>query len=408
MTTEVNERRLSLQEIIGRLREEAGQGENAPAIRWKTGRMLSEAALVADTLSEEARQAIEQAAARLSQQQDEGGCLEAQRILMAHAKEIGRQLARSDAPRYPVQNELLLANELLTQLPPEADGERLRTGLERAQIVPPGTDLFGRAAWLSDALLQAEPFDEGNGMTALLAGMAFLYVHGQPVTPGAEQTSRLLRHWLDRAGSLEEALRQHAGHGNTHPRTYRGAIEGLASQYRDVLAGTEHAWRVEQASKNALAPVSTAALLLRPGPASELRYLTVQDVIWINSEITGSVQPFRYDALEECTSYQYSYRQSRDLIRQAARFLMGFLKYAPFEEGNAETAFVAVLTFLEINGYHAHCPAVEAKNWLEQVISRKKHPLDAVRQIAHPAPPSSQPPTIRETVHHWIQHLQLR
>lgn len=408
MTTEVNARRLSLQEVINRLREETGQDGNAPAIRWKTGRMLGEATSVMDALSPEARQAVEQAAERLSQAQDESACVEAQRMLMAHAKEIGRQLAHSNPPRYPVQNDLLLANELLTQLPPEADEDRLRAGLERAQIVPPGTDLFGRAAWLCESLLQAEPFDEGNAMTALLAGMAFLHVNGQPITPSTEQMSQLLRNLLDRAGSLEEALHQYAGQGEGSMLSYRNAIEALTSRYRDALAGTEHAWRVEQVSKNALATVSNAALQPRPGPVSELRYLTVQDVIWINSEITGSVQPFRYDALEECTYYQYSYRQSRDLIRQAARFLMGFLKYAPFEEGNPETALVAVLTFLEINGYHAHLPASEAKDWLEQVMSRKKHPLDAVRQIAHPAPPSSQPPAIRETVHHLIQHLQLR
>jgi prophage maintenance system killer protein len=408
MATEVNGQQRKLSEVINRLRKETTQGNELPGTSLRMGRMLSEAALVANALSEEARQAFEQAAERLSHAQDETGRLEAERILMTHAKEIGRRLAKSNSPCYPVPVDITLVNELLTQLPPQADEDRLRTGLERAQIVPPGTDLFGRTAWLSESLLLVEPFDEGNGMTALLIGIAFLHANGQPITHDLEQTRHLLRNLLDRADSFEEALRQRVGEGKTTPLTYHDAIEMLVSRYRDVLANEEHAWRLEQASKNMLVPVSQAALQPRPGTSSELHYLTVQDVIWINSEITGSVQSFRYDALEECTYYQYSYRQSRDLQRQAARFLMGFLKYAPFEKGSAETALIAVLTFLEINGYHAHLPASEAKNWLEQVMSRKKHPLDAVRQIGHPAPPNSLPLAIRETAHHLIQHLQLR
>jgi len=387
MTTEVNERQNLLPEIINQLREKTGTIAPMYGKQLRAGRMLSEAAFIADALSDDAKQALAQAVERLSQSQDETACAEAERLLTAHAKEIGRLLTRKGIPSYPVPGDLLLANELLTLLPPNVDAERLRAGLERAQIVPPDTDLFERAAWLSRSLLEAQPFDDGGGMTALLIGIAFLQVNGQPIYLNMEQTDTLLRNLLNGMDSIADEFKQAAGQTENAPLTYRDAIEVLALHSRETLAVSERAWRAEQASKHALVPVSPTALQPRPGPASELRYLTAQDVIWINSEVMGSVQPFRYDALEECTYYQYSYRQSRDVIRQAARFLMGFLKYTPFEAGNAETALIAVLTFLEINGYQTHLTAGEVKSWLEQVVNRKKHPLDAVRQMSHPVSP---------------------
>ena len=81
-----------------------------------------------------------------------------------------------------------------------------------------------------------------------------------------------------------------------------------------------------------------------------IQYLTVQDILWINLQVTGSPQDFRYADLEEATFYQYGYGGSTDLISQAARFLAGFMKKKPLTAGNQETAFFGCLAFLKLNG----------------------------------------------------------
>ena len=57
-----------------------------------------------------------------------------------------------------------------------------------------------------------------------------------------------------------------------------------------------------------------------------LNYLTVQDMLFLNLQITKSVQPFDYARLEEAVFYQYAPGQSTDLVAQGARFLVGFSK----------------------------------------------------------------------------------
>jgi len=81
-----------------------------------------------------------------------------------------------------------------------------------------------------------------------------------------------------------------------------------------------------------------------------MQYLTVQDIVWINSLAIKSAQRFDYLRLEEATYYQYGYGGSQDLAAQAASFLSGFRQKAPFEAGNEVTAFVAFAAFLLLNG----------------------------------------------------------
>ncbi len=45
--------------------------------------------------------------------------------------------------------------------------------------------------------------------------------------------------------------------------------------------------------------------------SKSLKYLTVQDMLWINLQATKKVQHFRYALLEEATYYQYGYGASR-------------------------------------------------------------------------------------------------
>ena len=82
-----------------------------------------------------------------------------------------------------------------------------------------------------------------------------------------------------------------------------------------------------------------------------MEYLTVHDLIWINEMVTGRVQPYNYVTLESCMAAQYTYGSSADPVAQAAQFLNRMLTKTPFLEGNRRTAYIAMLTLLNANGY---------------------------------------------------------
>jgi prophage maintenance system killer protein len=82
-----------------------------------------------------------------------------------------------------------------------------------------------------------------------------------------------------------------------------------------------------------------------------LTYLTVQDILWTNLRVTGNVQTYRFADLEEATYYQYAYGGSSDVLRQAERFLTGFVSKAPLGKANTATAFVGFVAFLRLNSY---------------------------------------------------------
>ena len=81
-----------------------------------------------------------------------------------------------------------------------------------------------------------------------------------------------------------------------------------------------------------------------------MRYLTLQDMIWINLQVVKKVVPFHVLNLEEATFYQYGYGGSQDVRKQADAFLQGFSSKAPFTEGNDRTALIGALAFMRLNG----------------------------------------------------------
>lgn len=107
---------------------------------------------------------------------------------------------------------------------------------------------------------------------------------------------------------------------------------------------------------------------------SSLKYLTVQDMLWINLQVTKKVQHFNYARLEEATFYQYGYGASRDLVKQAGRFISGFMKLRPFSAGNEGTAFVGFGAFLLMNGKSLTLGDYEAGEWVERVRVGKVRP----------------------------------
>jgi len=135
-----------------------------------------------------------------------------------------------------------------------------------------------------------------------------------------------------------------------------------------------------------------------------LHYLTVQDVLWINTQVTKTGNEFRYAPLEEATFCQYGYGKSENVLLQAGNFLRGFLRLRPFSKGNVGTAFIAVLTFLSINGYNLNIQPEAVQEWLDSVISRKKDAVEAIKEVAVP---SGKPVELRPFIRvHVMEHIQ--
>jgi death-on-curing protein len=114
--------------------------------------------------------------------------------------------------------------------------------------------------------------------------------------------------------------------------------------------------------------------------AKQLRYLTVQDVLWINLQVSGRVNGFDYATLEEATFYQYAYGDSKELLSQAQRFLHGFLAKSPISAANEATAFVAFATFLRLNGVHLSVDDAEGAEWM---LRREADLAGTVRRDEH-------------------------
>ncbi len=116
-----------------------------------------------------------------------------------------------------------------------------------------------------------------------------------------------------------------------------------------------------------------------------MEYLTVHDLVWINNTITGKVSDYDYFALEACMAAQYRYGNSQDITLQAAELLKKLLASAPFAEGNVRTALIAVLSYLNANGY----ATTQADDALAQAFRTAADggstALNTIQQISAPA-----------------------
>lgn len=117
---------------------------------------------------------------------------------------------------------------------------------------------------------------------------------------------------------------------------------------------------------------------------ASLHYLTVQDMLWINLQVIGGkAQSWHFMKLEEGTYYQYAYGSSADLIPQAARFVSGFTKNAPFAEGNEASALIGVLTFLAMNGMSVSLNDASGAAWFGRARNASEAEA-AIREIVSP------------------------
>jgi death-on-curing family protein len=116
-----------------------------------------------------------------------------------------------------------------------------------------------------------------------------------------------------------------------------------------------------------------------------MEYLTTHDLVWINTTITGSAEPYNYVTLEAAMAGQYSYGESRNVSAQAANLFSSLLFKAPFAAGNIRTALVAALTFLNANGYSIRVTDAEAAELVKSVAARQTTPAQAILDLCAPS-----------------------
>lgn len=158
-----------------------------------------------------------------------------------------------------------------------------------------------------------------------------------------------------------------AARGMGFCRSGRSDIRCIPPDLRldDVSVAGQYAKTVDSLRAGMTAGRSPSSV--ESGLPMALRYLTVQDMLWINLEVTGKPNRWNYARLEEGTFNQYGYGQSVNLLPQAATFVGGFIKQRPFTTGNRATALVGVATFLAINDHELVLDDSEAAVWIEQI-----------------------------------------
>lgn len=115
-----------------------------------------------------------------------------------------------------------------------------------------------------------------------------------------------------------------------------------------------------------------------------MNYLSVHDLVWINTTVTGNTVPYHYERLEEAMAAQYSYGRSTDTLAQAANLLATFLAKQPFAYGNRRTAFIAVATFLSANGYTLQVDDARAAEIVQAVAEGSMKAQEAVAALSAP------------------------
>ena len=104
----------------------------------------------------------------------------------------------------------------------------------------------------------------------------------------------------------------------------------------------------------------------------ELVYLTLEDAVELYAAIIGGTTAQATAALRArstlegvlARSASYARYQGADLALQAAVLAHGIAEGQPFLDGNKRLALVAMLTFLEANGYQITATDPELADWI--------------------------------------------
>jgi death on curing protein len=108
------------------------------------------------------------------------------------------------------------------------------------------------------------------------------------------------------------------------------------------------------------------------GTVEEPVYLILDDVLEIYAAIIDATSSQAADHLRSRDALEgalagpahYAHYQQADIALQAAVLAHGIAETQPFIDGNKRTALVAMLTFLEINGYRVRATDRELADWI--------------------------------------------
>jgi len=101
-------------------------------------------------------------------------------------------------------------------------------------------------------------------------------------------------------------------------------------------------------------------------------YLTLEDVLELHALIIGATPTEAADQLRNRPGLEsalarpetYAHYQAADLALQAAVLAHGIAEGQQFIDGNKRTALIAMLTFLEINGWGVEALDPELADWI--------------------------------------------
>ncbi len=123
----------------------------------------------------------------------------------------------------------------------------------------------------------------------------------------------------------------------------------------------------------------------RPGEMEPV-YLTLDDVLQLYGLIVGATAAEAADHLRNRDGLEsalarpatYAHYEDADLALQAAVLAHGIAEGQLFIDGNKRTALVAMLTFLEINGWRVEATDRELADWILS-FSAGAEPEDVAR-----------------------------
>ncbi len=113
----------------------------------------------------------------------------------------------------------------------------------------------------------------------------------------------------------------------------------------------------------------------------DIQYLTVQDHLWINFQVTKHKHFMDFAKLEEGVYYQYGYGASTNLLPQAARYVVGFSKNRPFSEGNEATAFVGLVAFLRLNAFEWQLRDKDGVEFFDRLLANPASAEEEIKRV---------------------------
>jgi death-on-curing protein len=104
----------------------------------------------------------------------------------------------------------------------------------------------------------------------------------------------------------------------------------------------------------------------------EPTYLDLADLLDLYGAVIGGTSQQARNQLRDQSGLEgalgrpraYAYYQDADLALQGAVLAHGIAEGQTFIDGNKRLALLAMLTFLELNGYYVEAPETELANWI--------------------------------------------